>query len=237
MDPRASIRLIKERLSELEGGSIPPSANSRQFHEWREQSLATLRLIFGERSEQLGRFASIIWAPMHTPWSDAAGTFEESRGRARAMMKGFIFEIEQSQASEPRVPAPSEWIHPRLLDHVKDELARAQASGNVKDWAKVSRESIVLLETELRKRSGSPAKGRKDLAADCFAVETGSLRLGDDSAAQEAWKLFVMGLLTGAGNPVLHEAGAHQASYAMGVVGTVSMVLTAIDEAYGSAEA
>jgi hypothetical protein len=125
------------------------------------------------------------------------------------------------------------WITPRLREHLWPVIQLAQATAKPMDWGRVTRETTLFLENEIRQRTGLQSKGRKDLASDAFKPG-GPLAFKSDIAWQEGWKLYVMGILTAFGNPAAHTFRSHSETFAMGVVGAVSTVLTALDEEKGA---
>lgn len=129
-------------------------------------------------------------------------------------------------------PLDLAWVTPRLREHLWPVIQLAQSTAKPTDWGRVTREATLFLETEMRQRTGLESKGRKELASDAFKPG-GPLAFKSDVAWQEGWKLYVMGILIAFGNPGAHTFRSHSQTLALGVVGAVSTVLTALDEELG----
>lgn len=129
--------------------------------------------------------------------------------------------------------APVElWIHPRLRAEIGPSIQRARASARGEDWARVTREAALFLETDIRRRTGIQTHKRQDLAAQALKPG-GPLSFKADAGWQQAWMHYVMGILGAFGNPGAHMIRSHSETFAMGVVGAVSTVLDTLDATVG----
>lgn len=136
---------------------------------------------------------------------------------------------------EAAPPEPSGWVHPRLWTFIEGLVRLAIETSEPEQWDTVARQCSVFLESEIRKRTrftSATHPGRKELATDSFKPG-GPLVLGVNTSETTGWLEFVRGLLTGVGNPAAHNVVARAQPYAMGVAGSVSLVLTEMDERYG----
>lgn len=124
------------------------------------------------------------------------------------------------------------WVHPRLFEHILPSLKHARETGKATDWGRVTREATVFLEHEVRVRTGLAVPGRQALAAAAFKPG-GPLNFKAEVGWQNAWMHFVMGLLGAFGNPGAHNLRRHSETFAMGVVGAVSTVVTTLDGEFG----
>lgn len=110
----------------------------------------------------------------------------------------------------------------------------AVAENDPAHWDDVTSRATRFLETQIRNRGFAPGDGPPGRRGLVRAFdEGGPCELGDDEAQRTAWKGLVAGVLGGVGNPVSHRLSSHARSYAMGVAGAVSLVVTALDERHG----
>jgi uncharacterized protein Ymh len=131
-------------------------------------------------------------------------------------------------------PASNGWVHRRLWHHIEQQVQIAEKMGLPGEWAKVAREATIFLEGDLRLRADIDPQSRKQVAVDAMNPDGGGkLTLGDNKGQQIAWMNLVAGLLGGPGNAGVHEPGERTETYAMGIVGAVSLILAALDEKYG----
>lgn len=162
----------------------------------------------------------------------------------RVRSSGYRAVQEWSMAAEklrlepPPAPSPDEhWIPPRLWTYIQSTVEAARKSKAPTDWGKVTRDACVFLEDEIRKRSGDQSRcSRQDLAAKALKSNGGTLRMNKDSFVQDAWMRFVQGIFGAFSNPGVHTIRKHSASFAMGVVGAVSVVLDTFDSELGPLE-
>lgn len=141
----------------------------------------------------------------------------------------------------PQNPPPQRypddlWVPSRLLEYIGSSLDAARRTDNPTDWGKVTRDAALFLENELRERCSFDvqATGRQDLAAKALAPRTGRLLMDKDDALQKSWMHFVQGILGAFGNPTAHTIRRHSRSFAMGVVGAVSVALVTFDDELGA---
>jgi uncharacterized protein Ymh len=126
------------------------------------------------------------------------------------------------------------WVPARLWSYVESTVETARRTNSLTDWSKVTREAALFLEHEIRLRSGLTDAGRQDLVAKAFKPDGGVLQMKADSALQKSWMSFVQGILGAFANPGAHMIRSHTETFAMGVVGAVSAVLTTMDDELGS---
>lgn len=131
-------------------------------------------------------------------------------------------------------PQPAGWMHGRLWEAIFDLVELAQRRDTPEAWEDVARKVSVFLESDLRERSGSDSSGRVDVADDALKPDRGTTVIGEGEAEQRSWHLFARGLLGGVANPIAHKIAGQAKSYAMGVAGAASLILTALDEHSGS---
>ena len=128
--------------------------------------------------------------------------------------------------------AEAAWVPQRLWAFIKGSVRGARETGRSSRWTRVTREAVLFLENEIRLRADLDDVLRSQLAEAAFGPQ-GRLRLRKDAAQQEAWMLFVKGLLAGLAQPDERLLLQHSESFAMGMVGAVSSVLVTLDEEIG----
>jgi hypothetical protein len=154
---------------------------------------------------------------------------------ARRMQAFLRTDTRWQPAGDAAPPEPSGWIHPRLWKVIGPLVKLAAEVAEPTQWDTVGRQCCVVLESEIRKRTGLTATthpGRKELVTAAFKPR-GPLVLGSNDAETTGWLEFTRGLLTGVGNPVAHNVVERAEPYAMGVAGSVSLILTELDERFG----
>jgi hypothetical protein len=123
-------------------------------------------------------------------------------------------------------PTDASWVDPELWAHV-GTLVEAE------DWDKVVRESTALFEDWVRNKAGLPTTViSADLMTRAFKPPGGPLVLGSGHPGEaEGWHKLARGLSEGVRNATGHRilGGRSDAkSYAMGVLGTVTLLMTQV---------
>lgn len=122
-----------------------------------------------------------------------------------------------------------------LWEHVRHAVDAQQ-------WAQVASQAIIFLEDTVRTRAGTPqAKGGgplvgKDLIIKALASD-GPLPLAQLANEIEGWRSLGQGLVAATGNVDRHHIQKRDdlRSYALGVLGTASLILTQIKHVHGPA--
>jgi hypothetical protein len=103
------------------------------------------------------------------------------------------------------------------------------------DWEKVAREAAVFVEDRLRAWAGVPSwvKGSVDVFK--AALGPGKFVLGTQSSEEQGWQMLGSGFALPLRNPSGHHVQSRTDAmrYALGVLGTASLVLTEVRHRYG----
>lgn len=98
-------------------------------------------------------------------------------------------------------------------------------------WGQVASQTAIFIEATIREMADLPATTYgKDLMVAVLRPGTGVFPLGQMPAEQEGWLALGIGFVSGVGNATRHRI-QHRADdklYAMGVLGTGSLLLTQI---------
>ena len=150
--------------------------------------------------------------------------------------------IQKLESAKERLPlfevkASVAWIPERLHRYLKGSMKHARETNEPTDWGNVTSAAVRFLEDEIRTRTNldaEKASGREVLAVKAFNPDGGVFNLQNKAASvQKGWMHFVQGLFLAVANPAAHTVRQHSESYAMGIVGAVTMVLVMLDEEVG----
>ena len=120
-----------------------------------------------------------------------------------------------------------------LWEHVRHAVA-------AETWSTVASQAIIFLEDTVRRRAGSPvAKGGgtlfgKDLLVKVLAAD-GPIPLAESANEIDGWRSLGQGLVAATGNRDRHHIQKRDdwRRYALGVLGTASLILTQIKHVHG----
>ena len=126
---------------------------------------------------------------------------------------------------ESTAPPPDiSWVHPQLWLHV-DTLVSAS------EWEQVVREATIFFEDWVRTRSklSNSTTGHALMTA-AFEPPGGPLVLaGQQSSEAQGWAQIARGLSMAVRNPAGHRIGTNGRSYAMGALGTITLLMTQVE--------
>jgi hypothetical protein len=226
--PERSLALLKERLQEL--GELAPRCDAA-FKEWLQRTEATLRNALPAHHPAIEGMTCVRWTPMAfstgSPDSLWRSAFESGRGEASAILKAAIYEMEELGGEEA--------IAAEAFDHELWEHIRGLVQDE--DWMKVASEACIFAESKIRDWTGqSEALVGEKLMTAVLNEKDGRFQLGQTPGETQGWHRLGMGLSMAVRNVVTHrrQNRADEKTYAMGVVGTCSLLLTQLRFEHGN---
>lgn len=228
MDDKRIAELLNERLDELKG--LPPSSERSEYKEWDERTKVTLRSAFSPDSREFIEFGAISFFPplrRRDLGRDWAGAFNRGRVRVVALLEGILYGLANLGTTNPLASHGD--IYPPLWEHV-------EANINAREWPIVASQSAIFLENQLREWTGADADTvGVDLAMAALHRTKGRFPMGATDGEQDGWHLLTMGFFQALSNSVRHRIDHmdNPRAYALGVLGTASLILSQISEHYG----
>ncbi|MCL5947619.1 MAG: TIGR02391 family protein [Actinobacteria bacterium] len=207
---------VNQVISEVIG---PNDALAIKFNglRWESGVSATVRRSGGGRADA---------------WTLAdVNAFAPSKEKSEAILKSLRWHLDRADSVSPpetgTVVLDGTTIEPDLWDHVKGLVE----SG---DWEKVPRESAVYVEDRLRVWADLKSAQR---SVDVFKTALGPTKfaLGSTDSEQQGWRQLATGFalaLRNSGGHRLHDRDDLR-RYAIGVLGTASLLLCQIRYQYG----
>lgn len=155
--------------------------------------------------------------------------FVQAKGDAVDIIQGLRWEL--SRISPSTSPFSNATIDPELWQHV-------QGLVDAGDWEKVVREAAVFVEDKLRIWATVPSSVTGSVSVFKAAIGPNAFVLpkAGPSSEQQGWQQlaagFALALRNPSGHQVRHRNDAER--YALGVLGTASLLLTEIRHEYGN---
>lgn len=229
MKPEKAADLLNDELLKIMSMRL---AGGRQagFSDWRQRTELLLRRLFPHDPKFSGDFSSIIYSPS---WSPA--TAESVRAmwvagceRAEAVIGAAIFDIEV--LADPVDLVSSATIDPELWAHVEVSVRGEQ-------WAQVASGAATFVESTLHRWAGLPTSthGVHVMTA-VLKRDAGRFPLGRTDPEREGWHQLGRGLLAATGNVDRHRVQDRPdlRTYAVGVLGAASLLLTQMRYQHGN---
>jgi hypothetical protein len=229
-------------LDELERELQQMSGPGEQGLElWRHKLTTLIEEILQPYSAVSIRFANLSWdAGARSPrrqlesggpvsmWSGPdVAAFQQAKQTAGEIIQSLRWELDRLPSVTH--PLSEATIDPELWDHVRVVVEAG-------DWDKVGREAAVFVESKLRDWADLPSSVKG--SADVFkaALGTGKFVLGGQQPSEnQGWQQlgtgFAMALRNRSGHRVETRGDAKR--YALGVLGTASLLLTELRHDYG----
>lgn len=162
---------------------------------------------------------------MGTHGEPVAALFRSTKQEAHEVIEALRWDL--GRFAPTTEPFSAATIDPELWDHVRGLI-------EADDWEKVARESAVFVESKLRDWASLPAvPGSIEVFKQALA--SGNFPLGGSASETQGWQQlaggFSMALRNRAGHRVETRGDAKR--YALGVLGTASLLLTEIRHDYG----
>jgi hypothetical protein len=202
--------------------------------DWRRRVVVVIRKVFGGDHPNVAEATKVNFIPRlpgnGTPTRLALErrTLETGVAQVVSILRAARQEVEIDGESDAP-PTDASWVDPELWRHVGTLIGAG-------DWDKVVREATVFFEDWVRTKTGSPASAiGGDLMSQTFKPG-GPLALGTGHTSEaEGWHKLARGLSEAVRNPTGHRIlrGQRNAQrYAMGVVGTVTLLLAQVRAEY-----
>jgi hypothetical protein len=217
MDTDRAVALLRERLAELE----PLEEPDAQFEKWRYKTERTLRRTLGDDHKLVEKFENITWFMSMIPGITG-------KDAAAGILEAAIYENEE--LSEPADFASSASVDPELWAEVHHLVEQEK-------WGQVASQTSIFVESKIREWAGLPeTKYGKDLMVATLKPAAGRFPLGSTPGEQEGWQAFGIGFTSGVGNATRHRIQRRDDDkrYAMGVLGTGSLLLTQLRYEHGN---
>jgi hypothetical protein len=224
MNDEETVRLLRDRITELH--ALAPNCESTEYQLWRHKAIATLQRALGPEHALA---TSLINTQFVVTWNeDPLLRFENGRRSAQAILEAAIYELEE--LAEPTDFVSDSAVDPELWEHVRHSVESEQ-------WDQVASQACIFTEAKVRKWADRPDhEVGKDLMTAVFKPDGGVLPLGRTSGETQGWHLLAMGLAMAVRNADTHriQERADHKRYAMGVVGTASLLLTQLRYEHGN---
>jgi len=224
---------IAQRLIELH--SLAPDDSSQAFKTWRRKARIDLCHAFGDQDYHVSEFDRIHFTSrVGFSMSDAErrqgdfNAFEAGRKDAVGLLEGALYRVVTTTVSVDMSTAGS--IDPELAEHVANLLRD-------EDWVKLPTQTVVFVEDTVRRWAELPADVTgKDLWVKVLHHKSGRYPLGETPGEREGWFQLGMGFSLAVRNASSHRIAERQDAkrYALGIVGTASLLLTQLKHDHGS---
>jgi len=226
MDTALAVVLLKERLAEL--SQLAPDFRSPEFKEWRHKTDATLRRILGDDDRRIDEFQGVHFLNHYEGTPEVfRKDFESGRASATALLRGVIYDVEV--LSEPATFASAASIDPDLWEHVRRLVEQEQ-------WAQVASQTAIFVEARIREWAGRPSGEVGEALMTAALGANGVFPLGQTPGETQGWHRLGMGFAMALRNVDTHRIQRRDDDkrYAMGVLGTGSLLLTQLRYEHGN---
>ncbi|MDA1257342.1 MAG: hypothetical protein O3C10_05795 [Chloroflexi bacterium] len=230
MNAQQSIANIETLIGELEAFS--PNRDNPEFVQWRPMAGTTLRAALGAEHQLLDDFTKVSFLPRVVVRDTARQSkyrhdaFERGRNTALGILRAAIFELGTSGASTHEQSGfdAALWSH---VGHLAEDGR----------WHELASQTAIFFEDRLRAWAGQPAEriGR-DLVLSVLKPEGGIFPLGITGSEAQGWQQLGLGFVQAVRNVDLHRIQQREDAriYAIGVVGTASLILTQLRHQHGN---
>ncbi len=203
-----------------------PTPCSSEFVEWREKAQSILERIFGEQHRFPRQFALLSYLPRSSLARAGEGAFSRGIRQAEGILRAALFELDSLGAD--RFESGS--VDPELWDEVRTAVAEGR-------WAQVASQTAIFLENHVRVWAGRPEEEMGiPLVNAVFHHENGEFPLGKTVQEREGWHVLAMGFWKAVRNVNTHRIQNRPdlERYAMGVLGTASLLITELRYQHGA---
>lgn len=223
MRTERAIALLNERIKE---GEEVLRANLASLDDWKVRTAATLRAVLSADNQLIEQFNDVSYHPSF--WT--AGTdFRPYRlrglERALGIVRTAVYELEELADGQETDDAAYD---PELWEHVSEVVTYER-------WETVVSQAVIFLEDRLRKWSGRPeTEYGVNLVANVLKADGGDFPLGRTDNEKRGWQNFALGIVGAIGNAARHRIDDRTDAkrYALGVLGSVSLLITELRNAH-----
>lgn len=214
-----------------EATRLPQSAGSTEFVSWNSRARSTLTRALGEKHHITTGFVDNRWTPAVFGGGDMRAAYQKSfnAGLTRALGLLDAASAEIGFLAEDGPIADATGIDLELWEHVTPEV-QSEA------WGKVASQAVIFTEDRIRRWTGRPnSEVGKELAVAVFG-KAGQYQMGLAEGEKQGWQLLAQGLAQAVRNVDAHriQQRPDHKRYAMGVLGTCSLVLTQLRYEHGN---
>jgi Protein of unknown function (Hypoth_ymh) len=218
-----------ELLREHRDAAQTSFAGRAELEAWREKTATVLRLTMGDKHEQTYSFDNISYLSRVSSNANVEITMRRKGiDRAVALLDAVIFEVEVADEDEGQEKT--------LLSFDEELWASVGYLAEVERWEHLVTQAVVFFEDWTRKRASLPNATIGDALASAAYKPGGPLALGAGGNASEGegWLLMAKGLVMAVRNVAGHriEQRADGRTYAFGVLGTISLLMTQVKFEY-----
>lgn len=230
---RADLDELERELDGFTGAGQPG------LEVWKHKVNAVIDEVAGARSSLAVRFNGLRWepsgsaarrrldarGPMAMYGEPVAAVFRSAKQEAREVIEALRWDL--GRLAPTTEPFSEATIDSELWEHVRGLI-------EADDWEKVARESAVFVESKLRDwASLSAVPGSTEVFKQAFA--SGKFTLGGSASETQGWQQLAGGFSMALRNRTGHrvETRGDAKRYALGVLGTASLLLTEIRHDYG----
>lgn len=213
-----------------EAATLPPSTSSSEFNSWKPRTRSALTRALGEKHHITQRFIKTRWTPSIYTLGDSGAftsTFRATIPEVQGILDAAIAEIELLSKEGP--VADEAGVDHELWEHVAPEI-RSES------WGKAAREAVIFTEDRIRRWAGRPVtEVGKELAVAIFG-NSGQYRMGLAEGEKQGWQFLAQGIAQALRNADTHriQDRPDHKRYAMGVIGTCSLLLTQMRFEHGN---
>jgi hypothetical protein len=227
MDSARACDLLRILIKDLE--QVPASIDEPSFVDWKQRAGLALRRILQDDHKLVADFDRVGWAWIYdsTP-QQSVRSFEGGRTAAAAILKGAIFELEE--LAEPADFAGSAAIDPELWEHVRQDVETER-------WGQVASQAAIFVESKVREWAGRPStEVSTNLMTAVLRPNGGEFPLGRNDSEKEGWLALGRGFMLALRNVDTHriQERSDDKRYAMGVLGTASLLVTQLCYEHGN---
>ena len=219
---------LSQRLAELR--ALPADSFSEAFAVWTRKTRIDLCSALGIDDYHVTEFDHIHFLSLVGPSSpaDDRESFEFGRTQAAALLKGVLYLLQTTRPSVDYSP----------VDSIDSELAERVANPlRDKDWVTLLSATVIFVEDTVRKWAQLPdGTSGDDLWTKVLSPERGKFPLGKLKGEKEGWHRLGMGFGLALRNVNTHRIDKRPdlKTYALGVLGTASLLLTELRFEHGS---
>jgi hypothetical protein len=219
MDTERASQLLVELRIELDRLQSVDAA----FEAWRRKTASTLRRVLGRDHHLVEDFEGIVWY-------DTFGDDNSIWGRDHAIgiLEGAMFEVRE--LAEPVDFAGSASIDPELWAYVNHLVEQEK-------WDQVASQAAIFVESKVREWAGRPNdETTTHLMTAVLRPSGGEFPLGLSEGEKEGWLALGRGFMGALRNADTHRIQDRPDGkrYAMGVLGTASLLLTQLRYEHGN---
>lgn len=206
--------------------------DAASFDTWKPLARMTLERIYGPEHSIIDDWDKIKFSL--SMWTDRT-TNEDVRRAQRAGVRraADLLEAaiqERQHLGEAVDRADSNAIDPELWAHVGGDVAAQR-------WAQAATNAAVFLESKVREWSGLAAEDHgKALMIKVFKGDGGQFPCGATAGEEQGWQQLATGFVQALSNVDRHriQDRSDAKAYAMGVVGTASLIVTQLRHQHGT---